>query len=348
MKSAFIVGVEGSAHHGMLEILPVLNMLAHQTDKPKCLRIKWESFPRKCAGLDEAARTSLIYGNSCALERSAGWRGNCSQVGTWRCNLAEDMYRELVWRFEMWPSLYVLPSPKLLEYTFIVLRRDFMRTVYSHTAPTGKNHRLRTNALWDGGVESHALLLGAMTTLISSMLERVDRNRWASLDPDRFSSSDPVVRAQLLRSLAAWLGWMLPATHREGVDGGDGGAMGDSALLETLERSWRSSSKDPATGLSAEQQDFLRRFVVMRRSDGSWAALDDPSQDVTKKIIPASHFDSPSWPGTKPEVSGFHQSVKWPLERKDRGPFGDACPRPPNWSALIEEEWKRDSELPLA
>jgi hypothetical protein len=90
----YVAGVEGSSNHGLDALLPELNMLVYRSlpagsssssssssyyyyyyngsSIPSadavgtvCLRYSWNSYPTHVAGLDEPARLSLLFGDSC-------------------------------------------------------------------------------------------------------------------------------------------------------------------------------------------------------------------------------------------------------------------------------------------
>ena len=294
--SIFLVGVEGASHHGLLAVLPELNMLCLHLATPECLRIQWNSFPEKSNGMSEAARIALIWGDSCA-RKGGGWISNCARAGTWRCPKAEDMYRELLWRFGTWPNLVTLPdlaAPGIGgggggDFRSLVLRRDFLRAVYSHASKPG--------SAWDGSLEAHALVLAAHTTLLSVMLARLPRDAWRSFDPDLLSAPAPSLRTACLRALAAWLHWgdqgpptmdrgpSLPSSPQFTMPPSLLPPPSDEALLGMLARQWRGSRKDPAASLPPAQLAFVGRLAAARRADGSWASLEDPDQVLIRGAL---------------------------------------------------------------
>jgi hypothetical protein len=162
-SKVLVVGVEGTSHHGMLELLPALKALStHETDS-HCLHIDWMSYPARSRGLNEAARLSLLYGDSCEWHGASVWKhNNCATQGNWRCGSVSDpgpLHRELVWRFSSHPALEGLDiAASKFGFKILVLRRDLVRSTLSH------NHDSRRP--WDGSYESHAMVLASFTTII--------------------------------------------------------------------------------------------------------------------------------------------------------------------------------------
>ena len=67
----YLAGVEGASHHGVDALLPFLNMAAYRSlpfvseQGPVCFRLRWTSYPSRISGMDEGARLSLLFGDSC-------------------------------------------------------------------------------------------------------------------------------------------------------------------------------------------------------------------------------------------------------------------------------------------
>jgi hypothetical protein len=43
----FLVGIEGSSHHGISLLIPELNKLAFDSIEPECCDVSWTSYPSK-------------------------------------------------------------------------------------------------------------------------------------------------------------------------------------------------------------------------------------------------------------------------------------------------------------
>lgn len=162
-----VVGVEGSSHHGLEVLLPELKKLVTKETDPHCLRVDWTSYPTKGRGMNEAARLSLIYGDSCEWHATSVWKhNNCATQGKWRCGSVSDpmpLHRELVWRFSTFAGLERFNS----KAKVLVLRRSLVRSTFSHSHDTVNP--------WDGSFEAHAVVLASFTSIL-----RFDRTRLAA------------------------------------------------------------------------------------------------------------------------------------------------------------------------
>jgi len=356
----YLVGVEGSSHHGMMKLVPGLNQVMHGTAAPVCLRVEWHSFPSHEKGLPESTRLAWLYGDSCRHGPGAGWRTDCAAKGAWRCGPddPEAIYRELVFRFGTWPGLNSLTRRSLHDgrERFVVLRRSFLRSVASHAGNTTKHP-------WDATPQSHALVLAAFTSLVSAMLAELHTDAWITVDPDLFAV--PGLKTTAARALVEWFQWKRQPTPAAAARGKGGKEKEEKESAQAVvwaaaeeEAVWDSainavyvaSKKDPRVVLTPPQVAFVERLAAARRADGSWAAYEDPEHMLLYEYSRQGKvaLGSEEWAAFV-DISDYDprlrlgvgsQSVSWRLSGKNLGPFPETCTAPP-WER-IPAIWPRD------
>jgi len=337
-----LAGVEGSSHHGLLKLLPALKSLATNETDPHCLHLDWLSYPNKSPGLNERARLSLIYGDSCE-------HNDCASRGKLRCGNASNpkpLHAELVWRFGTFANLEGLGLAAPLGSKILVLRRGLARSTLSH------NHDSRRP--WDGSYEGHAVVLASFTSIVSLMLEDIPRSQWRTVDPDNLSyrlgpHPDAQLATRTLRALTHWFGWSLSAFSTKDP-------ISDLDLEELLKRTWVESRRSPTKALTSGQHAFIANLeAAARQGEGgrpsTWRLYDDPAQDVLNAFDSSRYTQQRGGVDAATAALGIVQAGQeqplrssWALGEHFRGPFPEDC-RPPSW-AFLDENWPREPGAP--
>jgi hypothetical protein len=287
------------------------------------------SFPCMNRYVSKASRLSLLFGKTSPsitqiTAQKIWWSTKGKQLGIpWRCGgggsyyddggAAERMYRDLLWRYGAQlrhgapgqPQHFA--SPKFAHKSFLVLRRDFTRSVFSHRG--------------DGDYRSHALVQAAFKTIMSAQLEAVAPDRWRSVDAEVDMS--PLRRLGTARALLAWCGWR----GRSDVD--------LSALLDAV---WVASTKNPFEELSQGDLRFIARLAERRTRDGSWAAFNAPENFLVPRsrgsggeaaaAAAAADTDTDTDTDTPQQ-----QRPRWPFDRNYTALQALNCSEP-EWGAL--------------